>query len=285
MIFESHILPRSKPDGTMTFDEKYYNIGLIDQLSYKDTLVHRLDPRAKLIATLFFLFTVISFPKYEIAALLPFFIYPMLLMTIGEIPFMFIFRKVVAVSPFAIFIGIFNPLLDSGQVLIFSGFAVSAGWLSFISILLKFTLTVSTALLLIATTSFPNVCHALRQLGLPSIFVSQLSFLYRYIFVLMEETMRIVRARDMRSYGKRGRGIKIFVRIVGILFIRTVERAERIYFAMLSRGFQGDMPSLKRFHIKTGDVIFAASVAAFLCVFRFYPATQMLGRFVQGVFS
>jgi cobalt/nickel transport system permease protein len=283
MIFNDLIM--ILPDGTMTFDEKYYNIGLIDQLSYKDTFVHRLDPRAKLIATLLFLFTVISFSKYEIAALLPFFLYPMLLMTIGEIPFMFIFKKVLLVSPFAVFIGIFNPLLDSGQVSIFQGLTISAGWLSFFSIILKFTLTVSTALLLIATTSFPAVCHALRQLRLPSLFVSQLSFLYRYIFVLMEETMRIVRARNMRSYGQRGKGIRTFVRIVGILFIRTVERAERIYNAMLSRGFQGDMPALKRFHIKTGDVIFALAVAAFLFIFRFYPATQILGRFVQGVFS
>jgi hypothetical protein len=54
---------------------------------------------------------------------------------------------------------------------------------------------------------------------------------------------------------------------------------------MLSRGFQGDMPSLKRFQIKTGDVIFAVSVSVFLYIFRFYPATQILGRFIQGVFS
>lgn len=284
MIFK-HLSKRMLPDEIMTFDEKYYNIGFIDQLSYKDTFVHRLDPRAKLIATLLFLFTVISFSKYEITALLPFFLYPALLMTIGEIPFMFIFKKIVLVSPFAVFIGIFNPFLDSGQVSIFQGLTISAGWLSFFSIMIKFTLTVSTALLLIATTSFPNVCHSLRQWGLPSLFVSQLSFLYRYIFVLMEEAMRIIRARNMRSYGKRGKGIRIFVRIVGILFVRTVERAERIYFAMLSRGFQGDMPSLKRFHIKTGDVIFVVSVAVFLYVFRFYPATQILGRYVQGVFS
>ncbi|MBN1364339.1 MAG: cobalt ECF transporter T component CbiQ [Syntrophaceae bacterium] len=269
----------------MNFDEQYYNIGFIDQLSYKDTFVHRLDPRAKLITTLLFLFTVISFSKYEIAALLPFFLYPMLLMTIGEIPFMFIFKKVILVSPFAVFIGIFNPLLDSGQVAVFQGLTISAGWLSFFSILIKFTLTVSTALLLIATTSFPGVCHGLRQLSLPSLFVSQLFFLYRYIFVLMEETMRIVRARNMRSYGERGKGMKIFVRIVGILFIRTVEKAERIYFAMLCRGFKGDMPTIKRFHIKTGDLAFIASVLAFLYVFRFYPATEILGRFFQGVFS
>ena len=269
----------------MNFDEKYYNIGFLDQLSYKNTFVHRLDPRAKMIATLLFLFTVISFSKYEIVPLLPFFLYPVLLMTIGEIPLLFILKKVVLVSPFAIFIGIFNPLLDSGQIFILQGLTISAGWLSFFSILVKFTLTVSTALLLVATTSFPGVCHALRQLGVPSLFVSQLLFLYRYIFVLMEETMRIVRARDMRSYGQHGAGIRVFVRIVGILFIRTVERAERVYYAMLSRGFQGDMPTLKRFHIKASDLVFAVSVAVFLFIFRFYPATEILGRFVQGVFS
>lgn len=269
----------------MNFDEKYYNIGFIDQLSYKNTWVHQLDPRTKLIATLLFLFTVISFSKYEIASLLPFFLFPMLLMTLGEIPFMFVFRKVIMVSPFAIFIGIFNPLLDPGQVTVVQGLTVSAGWLSFLSILIKFTLTVTTALLLIATTSFPGVCHGLRQLGLPSLFVSQLSFLYRYIFVLMEETMRIIRARNMRSYGRSGKGIKIYVRITGILFIRTIERAERVYFAMLSRGFQGDMPSLKRFHFRTGDIIFTLSMIIFLSVFRFYPATEIIGRFVQGVFS
>lgn len=269
----------------MTFDSEYYNMGLLDRLSYKNTIVHRLDPRIKLIATLLFLFTVISFSKYEVIALFPFFLYPVLLMTLGEIPLLFIIKKIVLVSPFAIFVGIFNPLLDPGQVVLMHGLTISAGWLSFFSILVKFFLTVSTAILLIATTSFPGVCHALRRLGVPSFFVSQLLFLYRYIFVLMEETMRIVRARDMRSFGRRGTGIRIFVRLVGILFLRTVERAERIYYAMLSRGFQGDMPTLKRFRITSSDLCFVVSVIAFLFVFRFCPVSEELGRFVQEVFS
>lgn len=268
----------------MSFDTRYYNIGFIDQLSYKNTFVHRLDPRIKLVATVLFLFTVISFSKYEIFALVPFFLYPMLLMTLGDIPFMFIFRKVLVVAPFAVFIGIFNPLLDSQQILLFNGYAVSAGWISFISILIKFTLTVSTALLLIATTSFPGVCHALRRLGLPAIFVSQMLFLYRYIFVLMEETMRILRAKNLRSYEQSKTGIKTFVRLIGNLFIRTIERAERVYFAMLSRGFDGDMPALRRFHVKAADIVFAASVFILLYLFRFYPVTEMLGNYFQGLF-
>ncbi|OHE18758.1 MAG: cobalt ECF transporter T component CbiQ [Syntrophobacterales bacterium GWC2_56_13] len=269
----------------MTFDEKYFDIGRLDRLSYRDTCVHNLDPRAKVIATMLFLITVISFPKYEVVALAPFFLFPVLLMTIGEIPVRFILKKVIVVSPFAIFIGIFNPLLDTGTVAVISGVPVSGGWLSFLSIILKFTLTISAALLLIATTSFPGVCHALRRLGFPPLFVSQLFFLYRYLFVLMEEAMRMIRARDMRSFGTPGAGIKVFVRLIGILFLRTVDRAERIYYAMLSRGFQGDIPSLKRSRMAAADLAFMAATISFLGVFRFFRITEGIGRVVQGLFA
>jgi cobalt/nickel transport system permease protein len=254
----------------MTFDAQYFDIGRLDRLSYRDTFVHRLDPRVKVIATMLFLFTVISFPKYEVAALAPFFLFPVLLTTIGEIPV-------------AILIGIFNPLLDTRTVAVISGIPISAGVVSFLSILMKFALTVSAALLLIATTSFPGVCHALRRLGLPSLFVSQLLFLYRYIFVLMEEAMRITRARDMRSFGTRGLGKVVFVRLVGVLFLRAVDRAERIYRAMLSRGFQGDIPTLSRSRMGGKDLAFMAVTTIFLATFRFYTVTEGIGRLAQGL--
>jgi cobalt/nickel transport system permease protein len=269
----------------MTFDEKYFDIGRLDRLSYRDTCVHHLDPRAKVIATMLFLITVVSFPKYEVVALAPFFLFPVLLITLGEIPVRFIVRKVIAVSPFAIFIGIFNPLLDTGTIAVILGVPISGGWLSFLSIILKFALTVSAALLLIATTSFPGVCHALRRLGFPAFFVSQLLFLYRYLFVLMEEAMRIIRAREMRLVGSRGTGVKTFVRLIGILFLRAVDRAERIYYAMLSRGFQGDIPDLKRSRIAAADLAFMAATISFLGVFRFFRITEGIGRIVQGVFA
>jgi cobalt/nickel transport system permease protein len=267
----------------MTFDEKYFDIGRLDRLAYRDTCVHRLEPRAKVIATMLFLVTVISFPKYEVAALVPFFLFPVLLLTLGGIPARFILRKVLLVSPFALLIGIFNPLLDTRTAVVIVGVPLSAGLLSFFSILLKFALTVSATLLLIATTSFPGVCHAFRRLGFPSLFVSQLLFLYRYLFVLLEEAMRIIRARDMRSFGTRGAGMKVFARLVGILFLRTVDRAERIYDAMLSRGFRGDIPTLKRSRMAAADLAFMAAAAAFLGVFRFFRVTEGIGRVAQGL--
>jgi len=267
----------------MSFDEEYFNLGRLDRLSYQDTFVHRLDPRAKVVCTLLFLFTVISFPKYEIAALMPFFLFPVLLTTLGDIPIGFLLKKIVIVSPFAIFIGIFNPILDTRTVAVIAGVPLSAGWLSFLTILIKFTLTVSAALLLIATTSFPGICHALRRLGVPAIFVSQLLFLYRYLFVLSEEAMRLVRARDMRSFGNRGSSIKVVARLIGALFLRTVERAERIYSAMLSRGFNGDIPSVKQYQFEPSDGLYISMTLVFLTVFRFFPITDMLGRFVQEI--
>lgn len=267
----------------MTFAERYFDMGRLDRLSYGETPIHRLDPRVKVIATGLFLLAIVSFPKYEIAGLVPFFLFPVLLLTLGEVPGRFILKKVLLVSPFALFIGVFNPFLDTRTVAVIAGVPVSAGVLSFVSIILKFVLTVSTTLLLIATTSFPGVSHALRRLGCPSLFVSQLLFLYRYLFVLMEEAMRIVGARDLRSFGGRGTGLKVFSRIVGILLIRTVDRAERIYRAMLSRGFEGDLPTLKRSRIGVGDVIFVAATTALLAVFRFYPVTEGIGRLAQGV--
>jgi len=166
----------------MTFDERYFAIGRLDRLSYGRTVVHCLDPRVKVVVTLLFLVTVVSFPPHEVAALLPFFLFPVLSLTLGGIPAGFILRKILVVSPFALMIGIFNPLLDTRTVAVIAGFPVSAGWISFVSILLKFVLTTGAALLLVATTSFPGICHALRRLGCPSLFVSQLLFLYRSIW-------------------------------------------------------------------------------------------------------
>ncbi|NJD55570.1 MAG: cobalt ECF transporter T component CbiQ [Nitrospirae bacterium] len=260
------------------FDAEYFNLGYLDTLSYQNTVIHRLDPRAKLIATLAFILTVVSFPKYEITGLLPFFLFPVLLISFGDIPVRFILKKVLLVSSFAVFIGIFNPLLDRQISISFLGISISGGWISFLSIMLKFFLTISSALLLIATTSFPGICHALQKIGMPEIFVSQLLFLYRYIFVLLEEAMKIVRARDMRSFGRKGHDIKTVTRLIGTLFLRTMERAERVYQAMLSRGFSGSLHTVKPYSFRAVDAVFLFTTIVLLYLFRTRDIVGTLGR-------
>lgn len=268
----------------MKFDTEYFNLGYLDMLSYKDTFIHRLDPRTKLCATIFFIVMVVSFPKYEVSGLVPFILFPVLFFSLGDIPVKFIMKKALLVSFFAFFIGIFNPLFDRQPIYIFYGVAVSGGWVSFLSIMLKFFLTITSALLLIATTSFPGICRALQKFGVPDIFISQLLFLYRYIFVLVEEAMKVIRARDMRSFGKKGREIKVFTGIVGALFLRTVERAERIYQAMLSRGFSGKFHAIKPYGFTRADAIFLAISVTVLYLLRANDFVGFVGRSLISVF-
>lgn len=268
----------------MAFDREFFNLGYLDALSYQNTPIHRLDPRVKLLVTFAYIFTVISFPKYDLSGLIPLLFFPVVLLIAGDIPAGFILRKILLVSPFAVFIGIFNPLLDRDPLLHLSGLPVSGGWLSFASVIMKFLLTISAALLLIATTSFPGVCHALRRLGLPEVFVAQLMFLYRYIFVLMEETMKIVRARDIRSFGNRGRDMKTFTSLISMMFLRTMDRSERIYQAMLSRGFSGDLVSARKYALSPGDIFFAIGAVSVFLFLRNYNISVIIGKLATGIF-
>jgi cobalt/nickel transport system permease protein len=267
----------------MNFDKAYFNMGYLDTLSYKDTIIHRLDSRVKLLFALAFIMTVVSFSKYAVSELIPFFLFPVLALSIGEIPAGFIIRKILLVSPFAIFIGIFNPFFDTVPVMNIGSLDISAGWISFTSVMVKFVLTVSAVLLLIATTSFPDVCRALQSLGIPEVFVMQLLFVYRYLFVLIEEAMKIKRARDLRSFGSRGLGIRAFAGLIGVFFIRSVERSERIYRAMLSRGFQGRIQTSKVFRIKKGDLLVLAAGLSTMLLFRLHNLSEIAGDLLKRI--
>jgi cobalt/nickel transport system permease protein len=143
----------------------------MDTLSSQQTSIHQLDPRAKLITSLVFITTVISFGKYEISALIPYFVYPVFLGVMGNVPPVYLLKKLLLVSPFAVMIGIFNPLMDRDILVSLGGIEISGGWVSFVSILIRFVLTVGAALTLIAVTGFNTVCMALDKLGTPRVFV------------------------------------------------------------------------------------------------------------------
>lgn len=219
----------------MGFYEKYFDLGLLDNLSYRHSPIHSLDSRIKLATTLLFMTIVVSFPKYELTGLVPLFIYPVMLLSLADLPAFLIFKKVLAVSPFAILLGISNPIFDHRVMCICGGLQLSGGWISFFSLLLKFSLTVSAGLILIATTSFPGICSALERLKAPKILVLQLLLLYRFLFVLIDEAYRMLRAKDARDVSGRGLTFSVYKRLLGALFLRTIDRAQRIYLAISSR--------------------------------------------------
>jgi len=258
------------------------NIGYLETLSYQKTPLHRLDPRVKLLTTLVFIVAVVSFGKYEITGLIPFLLYPVVLIAVGNLPLGYLARKILLAAPFAFFIGIFNPLLDRAVLVHLGPYAISGGWVSFASIMLRFLLTVSAALILIAGTGLNRVCLALEKIGVPKIFVVQLMFLYRYIFVLTDEALRLGRARALRSFQGRGMGLKVFSYMIGQLLLRTLDRAGRIHLAMLSRGFDGKIRPTRPLKIHGRDVAFLLGWSALFGLMRWYNIPYLLGNAAAG---
>ncbi|KAB0671040.1 cobalt ECF transporter T component CbiQ [Oryzomonas sagensis] len=255
----------------------------LDRLAAGDTGIHRLDPRAKVVVTLVFVVCVVSCGKYELAALLPFFLFPVFMVTLADIPALYLAKKIAVIIPFAVMVGMFNPLLDRQVVLHVGALGISGGWVSFASIVVRAVLTVSSALVLVAVTGFPAICAALERMGMPQPFAVQLLFLYRYIFVLTEEGAQVSRARELRTFGGRGRGIRVYGSMIGHLLLRTWMRAERIHMAMLARGFSGAFHTRRQFCFGIRETAFVLGWSLFFITARLVPVAHLLGSLVTGI--
>jgi cobalt/nickel transport system permease protein len=260
-----------------------YELGRFDQLSRAESPVHRLDPRAKVIATLFFLVCVVSLPPYDLVWLAPFVLFPVALASAADLPLDFLGSRLLIAAPFALVVGAFNPLLDHTVVAHVGGIAVTGGWVSYASIVARFLLTTSAALVLVGTTGMSDVCLALERLGVPDVIVTQLLFLYRYIFVLAEEAMRMARARSLRSFDGRGTGLAAYGSMLGQLLLRTLDRAQRVYGAMQCRGFTGRVHSARTLAFRAGDWAFMLGWSTAFVLFRLVNVPLLLGGLLTKV--
>ena len=256
----------------------------LELLARSDTSIHHLDARAKVMVTLVFILCVVSYGRYELSALIPFFIFPAAMIALSSIPPVFIAKKIALLCPFVLVIGVFNPLFDREIILQIGPLGISGGWISFASILIRSVLTVGSAFILVGVTGFISVCQALERLGMPQIFAVQLLFLYRYIFVLADEGARASRARELRSCGKKGLGVRSFGSLIGHLLLRTWQRAERIHMAMLARGFTGEFHTSRQSRFGKPEIRFVLAWSAFFIFLRFQNVSHVLGLFITGLF-
>lgn len=266
-----------------SIDGAVLDLKRLDLLATGDSVIHRLDARAKVLTTLVFIITVVSFNRYEFTALFPFFIYPVITASLGNLPGGYIVRKILMVIPFAFFVGMLNPLFDRELFVRLGPLAITGGWISCASIIIRTVLTVGAAIILVAVSGFLPVCQALERLGTPRTFTVQLLFLYRYIFVLTEEGARASRARELRSCGRKGLGLASFGPMIGHLLIRTWLRAERIHMAMLARGFTGEFHSRQVSGFGWSGLFYVAGWSALFVVLRLENAAQWMGRLVTGL--
>ncbi len=236
----------------------------IDKYSDLNSPIHRLDPRLKFIATLAFILTVVSTPPSCWQAFLLYFALIASLLLLSRLPPVYVLKRSLVVLPFVLMVALFLPFLRRGEVAgsynvwLWEISVTYGGLMVLWNITAKAWLAVMAMILLSSTTKIPALFMGMGKLGMPLVMVLLLSFLYRYLFVLGEEVLRLKRARDSRNF--RGGGwsqIQSVGHMIGTLFLRSYERGERVYAAMLSRGFDGQLRTLSRLHFGARDIYFS----------------------------
>jgi cobalt/nickel transport system permease protein len=256
--------------------------GAIDRLSSGASPVHTLDPRAKLLVTLVYVIAAASVSKYAVDTLLPFAVFPLIMLSRSGLPPAFVLRRLAVLAPFAVIAGAFNPLLDTHTVLRVAGADISGGWVSLVSILLRFVLTISALIILTASTGIPALACGAAKLGAPRPLATQILSLYRYLFLALEESQNTLLAWRLRNPGGRHPSWRVFSQILGQLLLRSAARASRVHDAMLCRGFGGDVRMLTPLRYTGRDWVFTLGWISAFAVLRFAPPGPVIGALLTG---
>ena len=233
--------------------------------------VHRLDPRAKVLGLVAVTVIGVSTPL----ALWPVYVGCALALVCvaaaARVPLRQLWRRVRVVLPLVLLVGLFVPLVRTGGTAYELGpLTVHEAGLAVLGALAaKATIGTLSAVLLGVTTSFPAILRALEALRVPRLFVLIASFMHRYLFVIVEELGRMRAALAARAYRPRHvRDAAPLGRVATAMFLRTYGRGERVYLAMLARGYDGRMPELEPLRLRAADLVFVALVLAALLPLR-----------------
>ncbi len=262
-----------------------HNLYALEQLSGGKTAIHRLHPIAKLLATAVFVVLVISFDRYATLRLAVYVFYPTLMMAVSETPYHMLMKRFLLTLPFCLFAGVSNLLLDTNTAYVGGGVAVSFGTVSLVSILLKAYLCVMAVLILVATTPFSGLTAALRRLSIPQMFITVFEMTYRYLAVLAGEAAAMRTAYALRGAGRQAVEIRDMGSFAGQLLIRSIDRAERVYHAMVCRGYAPGAQVRATDKITLKDIGFLIAVCVLCVVFRIIGPVELFLKIFGGILS
>ena len=233
--------------------------------------VHRLDPRAKIVGLVGVTVVAVSTPLSAWPVYLACAAALAVVAVVARVPAGVVWRRARVVLPLIVFVAVFLPFLRRGGAIHHLGpIAVSdAGLAVLAGVTAKATIGTVSAVLLGATTTFPSVLRGLEALRVPRLFTLIATFMYRYLFVIVEEVHRMRTALAARAYRPRhALHAGPIGRAVTALFLRTYGRGERVHLAMLARGYRGTMPQLTPLRFRAVDATFVAALAGSLVALR-----------------
>lgn len=245
----------------------------IDRYASLDSSLHRLDPRIKIISFIVLIFSIVLLPSVELALIG--LIVSVIFLLVSHLPVRFVMQHIRWVFLFIIPFLIIMPFTVKGNELYnVGGMGITYEGVEFgFLVSIRALAAVMLIFPMVGTMRFDTTLKALYQLRVPGLLVQMLMFTYRYIFIFIDEFSRMQRA--MRSRGFRvGTNLHTFTtigRAVGMLLVRSYERAERVYQAMLSAGYTGNPRTLFDFRSSPKDYIYGFIIIGFAVLLHVPP--------------
>jgi cobalt/nickel transport system permease protein len=236
--------------------------------------VHRLDPRAKIAGLVGITLVGVSTPLHAWPAFVACALALAAVAGVAGLGPRVVWTRVRVIVPLVVFVAAFVPFVRGGPAIQAGPLSLSeAGLATFALVSAKATIGAVSAVLLGATTSFPEILHGLERLRAPRLLIVIAGFMYRYVFLIAEETRRMRAALAARAYRPRHLGHAAALgRMLTALFLRSYERGERVYVAMLARGYAGTMPRFSVLSFGRADAVFLAALALALVPLRVVAA-------------
>jgi len=203
---------------------------VVDRWSSGHSLLHARDGRVKVLVCLGFLAAVATTPRLTALYAAGYGLAALAAVMVARLPLGALLVRAAVVLPFS---GTF------ALVSLLAGDSPRA-----VALLAKSYLSAVAVLILVGSTPLPTILRSLERLRAPRLVVLVVQFLYRYLFVLTEEVLRMKQARDCRRVRRAPmkEEWRLLGSMLGTLLLRSFERAERMYQAMLSRGYVGEFP-------------------------------------------
>jgi cobalt/nickel transport system permease protein len=228
----------------------------IEKTAYKNSVIHRLDARVKIVSMLALIIAMVAFP-YTPAVFtvgLIFFAFYAILWTLSMLPVPVYAKRLLMVLPFGLFIILFQIFFTNRYYPVFHvianlpfGIHIYAESIEFAAILLvKFVVCVSAIILLSSTTKLHDMLEGAGRMGLPPEFALTLGMMIRYLFVFGYIYRKINESLATRCFDPFNSALPYRYRIkqlgytVGTIFIRSYQQGERVYTSMLCRGYGKD---------------------------------------------
>jgi len=229
-----------------------------EEFAEGSSLFHRLDPRVKLVTFLPYVFVIALMEgvRYPTLALL----LSVSMIILARVDTRKLLNRLVVANIFILFLWLFLPFNYPGRAFVGLGpfTATREGMLFATAITLKANAIILATIALLGTSQVFSLAHALVHLRLPDKLVHLFFFFYRYISVLHDEYTRLKRAMRVRAFnpGTNMHTYKTYAYLVGMLIVRSFDHSQRIYQAMLCRGFQGKFPVMSHFQMQQRDYLF-----------------------------